>query len=101
MEDTIDLFLDTVRLTKYRDKFRDDGVCPVREVSGFRQFLSNQEALRGQVGMSALEAKRFVRLCDSTIQVQSLTVALLILLHCTVYVYVGVNTASCPACAYC
>ena len=69
MEDKIGIFLETVRLSKYRDKFREDGVCPVRDVSEFRQFLSNQEYLRQQVGMSALEAKRFIRLCESTIQV--------------------------------
>ena len=69
MGDNIDLFLDTVRLSKYRDKFREDGVCPIRNILEFRQLLSNQDALRQQVGMSSLEAKRFIRLCESAIQV--------------------------------
>ena len=72
MEAKVDLFLETVRLSKYRDKFRSDGVCPVLDVSEFKRFLSDQDALKQQVGMSNLEVKRFIRLCDSTIQVTPL-----------------------------
>ena len=61
----IDLFLDKVRLSDYKDKF----IETVTDVREFQGLLSDQESLKQQIGLSNLEVKRFVRLCESTLNV--------------------------------
>ncbi|KAI6661211.1 Ubiquitin-conjugating enzyme E2 2-like [Oopsacas minuta] len=62
--DKIDLFLEKVRLTEYRERF----IPQVSDVFEFRKYLKDPESLRQLVGLSKLEVKRFVRLCEPTLQ---------------------------------
>lgn len=67
--------LEKVRLCEYKEKFLET-VTDVREFQG---LLSETEGLKQRIGLSNLEVKRFVRLCESTLNVSIFTPCVLYL----------------------